>query len=451
MSSRTATWVIVAITFVLWMGARTTAIALPLVALEQTGEAGSTGLVLGAQAVPLATVGWWGVRLRERLVGGRAIAAVLLVKAAGLALVPVAAWAGQLSLGILVVCGLVVGVTSALDGPAVRALLADLGDRTGPGHAARALALQDLAHRATMFLAPPLGALAVGAGHTLPLLWAECGSVLVAAVALAAVPRASGSAAPGTVRPGEPSRCAAATGTSDGAARRRLGPATSPTDRDCGRASPSAPGDGAPARIRVVLRAHPWLAASLGVHGAVTLTWFAFSLGLAILGAQTGRPGELIAAGMAGYGLASTATAFAAPLLVNRLPAWPTAVLPAALLGLAYVVLAGRLDDPVGIGVLAGLGGLTMPLGIAAHDRLLATQPADAAERRAAFTADTVVQGSTGALGMLAGGFVIGAVGVPATLVGAGGLLIGATLIALAASGMRAARCGAVSASGVAG
>ena len=31
--------------------------------------------------------------------------------------------------------------------------------------------------------------------------------------------------------------------------------------------------------------------------------WFAFALGLAILGAETGRPGQLVAAGMAGYGI----------------------------------------------------------------------------------------------------------------------------------------------------
>ncbi len=64
------------ITFVTWIGTRMTAVALPLVALEETGQAWTTGLVGGMAGLPLLTVGWWGKGLRERLTGGRALAVV---------------------------------------------------------------------------------------------------------------------------------------------------------------------------------------------------------------------------------------------------------------------------------------------------------------------------------------------------------------------------------------
>lgn len=44
-------------TFVLWMGQRVTAVALPLVALTETGSVWATGLVGGAAGLPLITSG----------------------------------------------------------------------------------------------------------------------------------------------------------------------------------------------------------------------------------------------------------------------------------------------------------------------------------------------------------------------------------------------------------
>lgn len=379
MGNRAAMTAIVAVTFVLWMGSRSTAIALPLVALAQTGDAWTTGLVAGTQAVAVLTAGWWGRGLRERVTDGPAIAAVMAVKALGLAVVPVSAGAGGLGVAALVACGLVVGLTSALDRPAVRALLSDIGDRLGPGHAARALTWQDLAHRSTMFLAPPLAALAVGRGHTVPLLWAECGAVLCGAAVLTLLPR----------RPHSP----------------RRGPGT----------DPGRPG----ATIRAVLRRHPRMAASIAAHATVSATWFAFSLGLAILGARTGRPGELIAAGMSGYGLASTATSFAAPWLVNRVPPWPAAVLPIPVLGAVFAALPAHVGSAPLIALLAAAG----------------------PDRRAGFAADQIADGGASALGMLVGGAVIGILGAGATLVGAGLVQI-AAVVALIAARPTAGRCG---------
>lgn len=392
MRVRAAVITIITVAFVNWMGSRATAIALPLVALQETGHTWATGLVLGAESLPLISVAWWGKGLRDRITTGRAVAVVMLVKAAGLAIVPLAAIAHRVGVGALVACGLIVGMTSALEGPAVRALLSDLGDELGPGRAARALTLQDLAHRCTMFLAPPVAALAVGHGHTVALLWSECAAVAACALLMVAVP---GHAA----------------GTLDG--------------------SPAAESGS----IAALLRAYPRMTASLVIHGTVCLTWFAFSLGLAIAGAQVHRPGELVAAGMTGYGVASTLISLVAPALVNRLPPWPTTALPTIALGVVYLVLPWHLDSLPAIALLAAVGGVTMPLGIAAHNRILATDPARGPERRTAFTADEISANGTAAVGMLAGGAVIGVAGVPATLIGAGVLQI---LVAVAALGVLA-------------
>lgn len=391
MGDRGAVAALIAVTFLLWMGSRATALALPLVALEQTHATWTTGLVLGAESIPLVTSGWWGARLRDRITTGRTIAALMSAQAAGLAIVPVAACLGRLDVLGLAACGLVVGATSALAAPAVRALLSDLGDRLGPGRAARALTLQDLAHRCTMFLAPPLGALTVGHGHTMALLWSECAAVIGGAAVMAVLPRPSPAPRPPAGLPGPP----------------------------------------AGAGILGVLARHRRLAASMTVHATVSATWFAFSLGLSIAGAQTHRPGALIAAGMTGYGLASTATSLAAPWLVLRLPVWPTAVLPALALGSAFLALPGSLGSVTATALLAAAGGAALPIGIGAHNSILATDPPPGPDRRAAFAADQIADGGAGAVGMLVGGAVIGAIGVGPTLAAAGSLQVAVTAAAL--------------------
>nr|BFF20510.1 hypothetical protein GCM10025730_40310 [Promicromonospora thailandica] len=104
-------------TFVTWTGQRVTAVALPLVALEQTGDAWTTGLVGGIAGLPLLTSGWWGRRLRSRLTSGRALALLLAVQALGLTLVPVAAATTGVGAVVLCATGLVTGATSALLSP----------------------------------------------------------------------------------------------------------------------------------------------------------------------------------------------------------------------------------------------------------------------------------------------------------------------------------------------
>ncbi|MFP3713175.1 MFS transporter [Puerhibacterium sp. TATVAM-FAB25] len=382
-----------AVTFITWVGQRVTAVALPLVALAETGDAWTTGLVGGMAGLPLLTSAWWGRRLRGRLVSGRALALVLLVQAAGLALVPLASATVGMGAVVLSASGLVTGATGALLAPAQRSLTADLAEAGDAGSAARWLSWQDLAHRVSMIFAPPLGAFLVGTWGAEPLLWCETAAVLLGAAAMAAVPGAAAAAgrAPG-----------------DGAAAGGSG-AGAPAPDDAAHDVP----------VRAVLRRHPDLAISIALAGVGGLAWFAFSLGLALLGAELDRPGELVAAGMAGYGTASVAMSFVVPLVVDRLPRAATIVTSWAVLGGAFALLPLAAPGLAAIAVVSAVGGAAMPLGIAALNALISERTAGA-ERRAAFTAETVLHSGGASLGLLAGGAVIGWFGAGPTLVVAG-------------------------------
>ena len=194
----------------------------------------------------------------------------------------------------LCIGGLVVGAATSVGGPATRAMLADLGDRIGPGVAVRALAWQDLAHRISMVASPPVAAWVVTQHGAMPLMWADTIAVLLAAVLVASVGRY--------------------------AVRHRSAAAV-------------------PRRAREVLRAHPVVADGIAMAAVGWFWWFAFALGLAILGAETGRPGQLVAAGMAGYGIGSLAGSASAPLLVTRLPRVPTMVIGWIVLGATFAAL----------------------------------------------------------------------------------------------------------------
>ncbi|GAB2467862.1 hypothetical protein GCM10027063_05310 [Promicromonospora xylanilytica] len=388
-----------ATTFVTWTGQRITAVALPLVALDQTGDAWTTGLVGGFAGLPLLTSAWWGRRLRSRLTSGRALAVLLTVQAVGLMLVPVAA--ATVGVGAVVLCaaGLVTGATSALLAPAQRALTADLAELpgNGPDVGARALAWQDLAHRSSMIFAPPLGAWLLVVWGAEPLLWWEAAAVGLGAVAMLTVPGASRS--PGV------------SGAVDG-----------PAGAD-------GPAGTAPS-VRAVLRAHPELAVGVGLAGIGGITWFAFTLGLTLLGAELDRPGELVAAGMAGYGAATVGVSFVVPLVVHRVPRLPAIVVSWVMLGIAYLALPVAAPNLVAVALVAAVGGLTMPFGIAALNALIVDRTTGA-ERRTAFTAETVLHGGGASAGLLVGGALIGAFGAGPVLVVTGLMQVFAAVAAV--------------------
>jgi MFS family permease len=487
-------------TFLSWMGQRMTAIALPLVALASTGSAWTTGLVAGAAGLPLVTSAWWAGRLRHRIASGPALAVTLAAQTLGLLVVPVSALVGAVTAVQLGICGLLSGAAAALAGPARQALTADIADRLGPGAAARALAWQDLAHRTSMVLAPPLAAAAVASAGALPLLWCEAAGIAVAAILSFTVRPAATSAnepspplmqggesvvrgdAPVVQRastaaqqsaPGEASVPLVASGgsglagasvpvavsggsgsggacvpvaVSDGSglaggsvlvvasggsgAGRASVPATSGSDPGGVDAGAVHPGSAPPVRIRAVLRRHRELRLAFLMSGAGGALWFAFTLGLAVLGAETGRPGVLIAAGFTGYGVGSIAGALAAPRLATRLPALPTAATGWILLGLVFVAMAAATGSPALIAVLAAVGGVAMPIGIAAVNALI-TDRTSGPERRAAFAAESIIHDGLATLGMLVGGAVIGLVGARSAFVGAGVLQAAVALTVL--------------------
>lgn len=380
--------ILIANTFVTWIGARMTAVALPLVALEQTGQAWTTGLVGGMAILPLLTVGWWGRRLRERLVSGYALALVMLVQAVGLAIVPGAALVGKIGVIALCASGLVTGVAGALLGPAQRALISDLADADtaegGVSSAPRWLAMQDLAHRISMIFAPPAGAWLVVSWGALPLLWCETVVLIAGAATMLAVP-AAGQKVPA---------------------------------RLAGESHAEAESQATVSAI-AVLRAHPQVASGIIMAGVGGVCWFGFSLGLAILGAELGMPGALIAAGMSGYGVASVVASFLIPVVIDKLPPMITMVISWVVLGLTFVVLPAATPNLVAVAIVAGVGGTAMPWGIAALNALISRQTTGA-ERRAAFTAQTVAHAGGTSGGLLIGGAIIGWVGAGHVLIATG-------------------------------
>ncbi|GAA1406602.1 MFS transporter [Catellatospora coxensis] len=371
-------------TLITWTGQRATAVALPLVALAETGSVWTTGLVGGAVGLPVLTSAWWARRLRQRLTGGRTLACVLAVQVVGLLVVPVGVAFGGISAAHLAATGLITGCATALSGPAQRALLADLGDRVGPTAATKALAWQDFLHRVTMIFAPPLAGWAVAQGGTMPLLWAEATGVAVAALLMLGVR---------------------------------------------GTAAPAAELDVAPP-LRDVLRRHRDIRIGVTMSAVGGLVWFAFTLGLAILGAQTARPGILVSAALTGYGIGSLAGALLAPTLVPRLPMLATMATGWAALGVTFLALPALTGSPALLGCAAAAGGFFMPLGIGALNRLISTTT-EGADRRAAFAAESLLHDGAVSTGLLLGGAVIGLAGAGPTLIAAGAVQLGVALLAV--------------------
>ena len=354
----------------------------------------------------------------------------MLLQAAGLVIVPAAGLvglAGGAGTVVLCVSGLLTGIAAALLGPAERALVSDLtevdvlpgtaaGTQNAVSAAPRWLAWQDLAHRVSMIFAPPAGAWLVVVWGAQPLLWCEAIVVAAGAVAMRTV-RTTAPAVPVAARGGdshpdvdEPP----ALGAVDFAAGAKevTGAETSASASASASASPTP-------SMRSVMRAHPQIAVGIIMAGVGGVSWFGFSLGLAVLGVELGMPGELIAAGMSGYGAASVLTSLLAPLVITRLPRVSTMVTSWVVLGLAFIALPAVAPNLVAIAAVAAAGGAAMPWAIAALNALISEQTTGA-ERRAAFTAETILHSGGASLGLLVGGAIIGWVGAGPVLVATG-------------------------------
>jgi MFS family permease len=376
-------------TFVSWIGLRLTEVALPLVALQQTGSVLATGLVAGCSGIALLTSPWWAARLRHRLTSGPALAAVLGVQVLGYLTVAVAAAMDALTVVHLCIGGLLAGAATSVGGPATRALLAEIGDRVGPGVAIRAVAWQDLAHRISMVASPPVAALVVTQYGAMPLMWADTIAVLLAAAVVARVGRYE---------------------------------------------SVTATAVSVPRRARDVLRAHPVVAHGIVMSAVGWFWWFAFVLGLAILGVETGQPGLLIGAGMTGYGIGSLAGSALAPLVATRLPRVPTIITGWVLLGAAFASLPWLDGSLVALALASAVGGFVTPMSFAALNALI-IERTSGEERRTAFATQHVAISGGSSVGMLCGGAVIALLGAGNTLHVAGAVLIALPLLLLVRPG----------------
>jgi predicted MFS family arabinose efflux permease len=349
---------------------RISQVALPLVILRETGSVAATGLVAGAAGIPVLLSPWWARRARQWVDSGPRLAVVAVISAIALASVPAAAGTGLLSPQLLVMSGLLLGCGDALANPGRSALLADTGDRWGDGRAVQLLTWQDGLRRIGMLVGPSVGALAVSTGLTNGLLWIE--AVTVAAAGLLACAVRSERAPDGSVTPS----------------------------------------------IRESLRGRTEVAYGWLVRGTGCVTWFAFTLGLSVVGEQRGQPGVYLAAGMTGYGVGSLVGTAVSLAVVRRTEPVPTAALAWAWCGLCWIVMGIWTTPPV-VAVMGALSGVTVVIGIAAISVSI-TRSSAGAERRALLSGQTVVVNAGSAAGMLAGGPIIGAVGAEVSLVGSG-------------------------------
>lgn len=352
---------------------RITQVALPLVILRETGSVAATGLVGGAAGVPMLLSPWWARKARQWVDSGPRLALVAMVTAIALASVPAAAGLGLLTPELLVLSGLMLGCGTALSDPGRSALLADTGDRWGVDRAVLLLTWQDGLRRVGMLIGPTVGALAVSAGFTNRMLWIEAVAVVGAGLLACTVP-----------------------------ARRTTG----------------APDGGELPSIRASLKERPEVLYGWLIRGTGCVTWFAFTLGLSVLGEQRGRPGVYLAAGMTGYGVGSLIGTLISLAVVRRIPPVACAAVAWSWSGLCWIAM-GLWSTPAVVAIAGAFSGVTVVVGIAAIS-IIITRSSAGAERRTLLSGQAVVVSASSSAGLLVGGPIIAAVGAGATLVGAG-------------------------------
>jgi MFS family permease len=280
---------------------RVSQVALPLVVLASTGSAAATGLVGGASGIPVLLSPWWARHARQWVDRGSRVAACYLGEIAALAVVAACATLGWVQVGVLAAAGLTLGVAEALSGPGRDALVADLGDELGPDRALSLLNTRDFFRRAGMVVGPAIGGVAVAAGHAVAVLWVEVGAIAFSALLAMLVPR------------------------------RAVHPVVVDSE-----AMAQAP------RIWSSVRQVPDVLAGWVIRGSGCFLWFAFSLGLAVLGAHRGVGGAYLAAGMTAYGVGSVLGTLGVVAVVRRVPVLPAAAIAWLVTAVAWVVMGSR-------------------------------------------------------------------------------------------------------------
>lgn len=384
------------------LSAKSTAVALPLVALSATGSAAATGVAAGAVGLPILLSPWWAPRARQWLTTGPRLALLMVGYAAATALLPILDLLRMLSIPTLFLCGLLIGGCAALVSPGRDAMLADLGDALGPGKAASALTWRELISRSTMIVGPGLGALAVAAGLLHQMMFIEAGALLIAAALAWPVRRRKALDLNRQFSDGSPS----------GQPLRQ-----------------NAPSDTAgPGRLLASFHGRQRIVRGLIIRGTACLIWFAFVLGMAIEGYRQGNPGVLYAFGVTGYGLGSVLGIPVIRLVAGRVPLLRIAGFGWALNGIAWILMGCFLSD-WGFGVGGLISGFGASLGFVSVTREI-TNTSAGPERRTLLAVQSVIVESAAALGLLIGGPIIALWGVAPSLFGTGGLLLGVAITA---------------------
>lgn len=370
-----------------YLAFRFTQVALPLVVLRELDSAAAAGLVGGLAGLPVVTSPWWARRLRQRLADGRGLALVSLWQAAAVLLVPTALLLGWFHPVLLGFVGLAVGVSDSLGSPGRTALLGDLGDELGDGAATKVVTWDDATRRTATIVGPALAGVGVHLGWVDALLWIEGLGLVVSALLVRRVVTPAGRAA---------------------------------------RALEHGVDEPAPGILESV-RGRPEILRGWVMRGTSCLFWFAFALGLAVLGQETGQPGTLYATAVAAYGIG----ALAMTLVMAR---WTLARRPLRVAtttwvaqGLAFAAMAAW-TTPIPIAVCAMVTGAVTVVGIRAMTQLLLTETSGPS-RRAAIAGQSILVDATVSLGMLGGGLLLDHVGPQTVLLVTGLATAAVTLV----------------------
>jgi MFS family permease len=142
-------------------GAQMTWVALPWFVLTTSGSATRMSLVLTAEAIGLAVMGFLGARFLSRVGARRAMLLCDASRGPLMLVIPVLHWAGALSFGVLVTVAFAVGALTAPYFAAQRIILPELlGEDEGV--VSQANALFQGATRITLLLGPPVAGVLIG-------------------------------------------------------------------------------------------------------------------------------------------------------------------------------------------------------------------------------------------------------------------------------------------------
>lgn len=367
------------------VGFRITQVVLPLIALSATDSLSAVGLVAGGAGIPTVLAPWWTRRLRQRITSTRALASLHLAEGVVLCAIPVALTTGTVTAPLLAAVGLFRGLVTALAMPARSALMADLGDSERHSGAARLLAWDDAQTRIAMVAGPPVGAV----------LWAA-GSMLAASAAVATCGIAA-------------ALCALTRFHAESTAGQ----------------APS---------IRSAVAGHHEIIAGWLVRGTGCLCWFAFILGLPVVGSGA----TLAAVAFSAYGLGGVAAVVISTRAVGRPSPLAYAGTGWAICGVAFAAMGVSTSGAVVV-TAALVAGVATPVGNACITALVVRRTAGS-ERRAALAGQRTMVTATSTLGMMVGGPLFALVGTRPAMTGAGVLVAAAAVVVTRAARRSPAR-----------